>query len=64
LERGIEGGADDQISWQATSVVAPNESGPTADLPRRNERPEELMAFGSFKRAGAAAGRVSPSDNW
>ena len=27
-------------------MVAPNDTGPTVDLPRRNERPEEQMAFG------------------
>jgi hypothetical protein len=31
-------------------VVAPNGSGPTADLPRRNERLKELMAFGIIAR--------------
>ena len=31
---------------QATSVAASNATGPTADLPRRNERLKELMTFG------------------
>jgi len=42
---------------QATSMVAPNGSWPTVDLPRRNERAEEQMAFGYFSRAGARAER-------
>jgi len=35
---------------QATSMVAANEAGSTIDLPRRNERPEEQMAFGHQAR--------------
>jgi len=34
-------------------MVAANESGPTVDFPRRNERPEEQMAFGKKECAGA-----------
>ena len=36
-------------------MVAPNESRPTVDLPRRNERPEEQMAFGFFARRRGSA---------
>jgi len=31
-------------------MVAANEAGSTIDLPRRNERPEEQMAFGHQAR--------------
>ena len=35
-------------------MVAPNGSGPTIDLPRRNERAEEQMAFGDHSALARA----------
>ena len=40
-------------------MVAANNSGPTIEFPRRNERAEELMAFGN---QALALGSASPTE--
>jgi hypothetical protein len=50
---GIEGGGDDQ-RLTGKSMVAPNASWPTIDLPRRLERLEDRTAFGDPARRRAS----------
>jgi hypothetical protein len=62
MERGIEGGGDDQVFNRQHQRSRWGDRWPSVDLPSRNERVEELAVFGPA-RSGSERAMLDQSPN-